>query len=97
MHMNEYTHTYTHFLFFRYCQYFSYSSSFYRFVLEPEIHFTSDGRQTSGPMARFANMPTSPLLTQNMQVPENWLVESVRSPYDLDNIRLEDVDSTVHR
>ncbi|KAJ4438070.1 hypothetical protein ANN_14009 [Periplaneta americana] len=70
--------------------------SFYRFVLEPEIHFTSDGRQTSGPMARFANMPTSPLLTQNMQVPENWLVESVRSPYDLDNIRLEDVDSVVH-
>jgi UDP-glucose:glycoprotein glucosyltransferase len=70
--------------------------SFYRFVLEPEIHFTSDGRQTSGPMARFANMPTSPLLTQNMQVPENWLVESVRSVYDLDNIRLEDVDSVVH-
>lgn len=70
--------------------------SFYRFVLEPEIHFTSDGRQTSGPMARFANMPTSPLLTQNMQVPENWLVESVRSLYDLDNIRLEDVDSVVH-
>lgn len=70
--------------------------SFYRFVLEPEIHFTSDGRQTSGPMARFTNMPTSPLLTQNMQVPENWLVESVRSLYDLDNIRLEDVDSVVH-
>ncbi|PSN48119.1 UDP-glucose:glycoprotein glucosyltransferase [Blattella germanica] len=70
--------------------------SFYRFVLEPEVHFTSDGRQTSGPMARFANMPTSPLLTQNMQVPENWLVESVRSPYDLDNIRLEDVESVVH-
>jgi UDP-glucose:glycoprotein glucosyltransferase len=66
-------------------------------VLEPEIHFTSDGRQTSGPMARFANMPTSPLLTQNMQVPENWLVESVRSVYDLDNIRLDDVDSVVHR
>jgi UDP-glucose:glycoprotein glucosyltransferase len=48
-------------------------------------------------MARFANMPTSPLLTQNMQVPENWLVESVRSVYDLDNIRLEDVDSVIHR
>ncbi|KAK7864404.1 hypothetical protein R5R35_000446 [Gryllus longicercus] len=70
--------------------------SFYRFVLEPEVQFTPEGRQSAGPLARFTNMPTSVLLTQNMQVPENWLVESVRSPYDLDNIRLEDVDSGVH-
>lgn len=41
-------------------------------------------------------MPTSPLLTQNMHVPENWLVEVVRSVYDLDNIRLENVESNVH-
>ncbi|XP_015835986.1 UDP-glucose:glycoprotein glucosyltransferase isoform X2 [Tribolium castaneum] len=70
--------------------------SFYRFVLEPEIQFTEDGKQTAGPIARFNNMPTSPLLTQNYHVPENWLVEVVRSVYDLDNIRLEDVDSNVH-
>ncbi|KAJ3654931.1 hypothetical protein Zmor_014082 [Zophobas morio] len=70
--------------------------SFYRFVLEPEIQFTEDGKQTAGPIARFSNMPTSPLLTQNYHVPENWLVEVVRSVYDLDNIRLEDVDSNVH-
>ncbi|KAH1001727.1 hypothetical protein HUJ04_005706 [Dendroctonus ponderosae] len=63
--------------------------SFYRFVLEPEIQFSEDGKQLPGPIARFNNMPTSPLLTQNYHVPENWLVEVVRSVYDLDNIRLE--------
>lgn len=70
--------------------------SFYRFVLEPEIQFTEDGKQLPGPTAKFINMPQSPLLTQNMHVPENWLVEVVRSVYDLDNIRLENVDNNVH-
>ncbi|XP_019756037.2 UDP-glucose:glycoprotein glucosyltransferase [Dendroctonus ponderosae] len=70
--------------------------SFYRFVLEPEIQFSEDGKQLPGPIARFNNMPTSPLLTQNYHVPENWLVEVVRSVYDLDNIRLENVESNVH-
>lgn len=70
--------------------------SFYRFVLEPELQFTPEGRLTAGPMARFQAMPQSVLLTQNMQVPDNWLVEAVRSPFDLDNIRLEDVESGVH-
>ncbi|XP_071443072.1 UDP-glucose:glycoprotein glucosyltransferase 1 [Hetaerina americana] len=70
--------------------------SFYRYVLESEPQFTAEGKLAPGPMARFINMPTSVLLTQNMHVPENWLVESVRSPYDLDNIRLDDVESTVH-
>lgn len=70
--------------------------SFYRFVLESEIQFSEDGKQLSGPIARFNNMPSSPLLTQNYHVPENWLVEVVRSVYDLDNIRLENVESNVH-
>ncbi|XP_054270383.1 UDP-glucose:glycoprotein glucosyltransferase-like isoform X1 [Macrosteles quadrilineatus] len=70
--------------------------SFYRYVLEPEVQFTADGHLASGPMARFSNMPPAPLLTQNMHVPDNWLVESVASPYDLDNIRLEEVESVVH-
>lgn len=71
--------------------------SFYRFVLDAEIQFNEDGSQSVGPMARFNNMPASPLLTQNYHVPENWLVEVVRSVYDLDNIRLENVESNVHR
>lgn len=71
--------------------------SFYRYVLEPEIQFGEDGKQSPGPIAKFTNMPTAPLLTQNIHVPENWLVEVVRSVYDLDNIRLENVDSVVSR
>nr|CAD7409331.1 unnamed protein product [Timema cristinae] len=67
--------------------------SFYRFVVEPELQFVGEGHHSPGPVARFTNMPESTLFTQNMHVPENWLVESVRSLYDLDNIRLEDVDS----
>ncbi|XP_039296318.1 UDP-glucose:glycoprotein glucosyltransferase [Nilaparvata lugens] len=70
--------------------------SFYRYVLEPEVQFTADGHLASGPYAKFTNMPGAPLLTQNMHVPENWLVESIVSPYDLDNIRLEEVESAVH-
>ncbi|KAL1140588.1 hypothetical protein AAG570_000518 [Ranatra chinensis] len=70
--------------------------SFYRYVLEPSIHFTSDGKQSQGPIAKFSNMPGTPLLTQNMLVPDNWMVESIASPHDLDNIRLDQVDSNVH-
>uniref|UniRef100_A0A8D8UU44 UDP-glucose:glycoprotein glucosyltransferase 1 n=3 Tax=Cacopsylla melanoneura TaxID=428564 RepID=A0A8D8UU44_9HEMI len=70
--------------------------SFYRFVLEPEPSFTADGASLSGPVAKFLNMPSEPLLTQNLHVPDNWLVESIATPYDLDNIKLENVDSNVH-
>lgn len=73
-----------------------YDFSFYRFVIEPELQFTADGRHRSGPYARFAGLPASPMLTQNLQVPENWLVEAVRSVYDLDNIRLADINGPVH-
>lgn len=64
---------------------------FYRYVLQPEIQFTSDGKLISGPMARFNKVPVKPLFTLNLDTPENWLVEVVRTPYDLDNIHLEDV------
>ncbi|XP_011985736.2 UDP-glucose:glycoprotein glucosyltransferase 1 isoform X4 [Ovis aries] len=69
--------------------------SFYRYVLEPEISFTSDGSFTKGPIAKFLDMPQSPLFTLNLNTPESWMVESVRTPYDLDNIYLEEVDSIV--
>ncbi|VVC24565.1 Nucleotide-diphospho-sugar transferases,Glycosyl transferase, family 8,UDP-glucose:Glycoprotein [Cinara cedri] len=70
--------------------------SFYRFVLEPEVIFDKSGHLSPDPIAKFSNMPTSPLLTQIIHVPDNWLVESVESPYDLDNIRLEDVEMGVY-
>ncbi|KAL0109124.1 hypothetical protein PUN28_014311 [Cardiocondyla obscurior] len=69
--------------------------SFYRFVLEPELQFTSEG-DISGSIAKFTKLPTSSLLTQYIHAPENWLVEVVRSVYDLDNIKLDNVAMGVH-
>lgn len=59
-------------------------------MLEPEIDFSTED-STPGPYAAFYDMPQMPLLTLGMDPPESWLVESVRSPYDLDNIFLEEV------
>ncbi|XP_077554205.1 UDP-glucose-glycoprotein glucosyltransferase isoform X3 [Haemaphysalis longicornis] len=70
--------------------------SYYRFVLEPEPQFGLDGQLGLGPYAKFVNMPETPLLTLGMATPENWLVEAVRSPYDLDNIHMQQVESRVH-
>lgn len=69
--------------------------SFYRYVIEPELRFLADGKASAGPYAKFLGLPASPLLTQNLQVPENWLVEVVRSVYDLDNIKLVDINGNL--
>ncbi|XP_028929420.1 UDP-glucose:glycoprotein glucosyltransferase 2 isoform X3 [Ornithorhynchus anatinus] len=69
--------------------------SFYRFVLESELKMEPSGILTSGPMAKFLEMPESPLLTLNMITPDNWLVEAVYSSCDLDNIHLEGIEGTV--
>lgn len=70
--------------------------TFYRFVVEPELQFTPDGRHAPGPYAKFVGLPANPLLTQSLNVPENWLVEVVRSVYDLDNIKLSEINGPVH-
>lgn len=64
---------------------------FYRYVLEPEVTFNEDGTITEGPAAVFSDMPQSVLLTMNMDTPLGWMVEAVYSPYDLDNIKLQEV------
>ncbi|CAG5096209.1 Similar to Uggt: UDP-glucose:glycoprotein glucosyltransferase (Drosophila melanogaster) [Cotesia congregata] len=69
--------------------------SFYRFVFDPELQFNADG-QLVGAQAKFTKLPTSSLLTQYMHTPENWLVEVVKSLYDLDNIKLDNVAMGVH-
>ncbi|XP_028250934.1 UDP-glucose:glycoprotein glucosyltransferase 1 isoform X2 [Parambassis ranga] len=69
--------------------------SFYRYVLEPEVVFQADASFAPGPMAKFLDMPQSPLFTLNLNTPESWMVESVRTRYDLDNIYLEEVDNIV--
>lgn len=71
-------------------------SSFYRYVLEPELSFTPDGLSVP-PVAVFNDLPQSPLLTLHLDVPHSWLVEAVWSPHDLDNIHLdESSDTGVH-
>uniref|UniRef100_A0A8C4EQC6 UDP-glucose ceramide glucosyltransferase-like 1 n=1 Tax=Dicentrarchus labrax TaxID=13489 RepID=A0A8C4EQC6_DICLA len=69
--------------------------SFYRHVLEPEVVFQADGSFSPGPMAKFLDMPQSPLFTLNLNTPESWMVESVHTRYDLDNIYLEEVENIV--
>ncbi|XP_056411572.1 UDP-glucose:glycoprotein glucosyltransferase 2 isoform X1 [Hyla sarda] len=69
--------------------------SFYRLVLEPELIFLSNKSLSPGPVAKFLDMPESPLLTLNMNTPESWLVEVVHSSCDLDNIHLQDVEGIV--
>ncbi|XP_069858829.1 UDP-glucose:glycoprotein glucosyltransferase 2 [Dipodomys merriami] len=69
--------------------------SFYRFVLEPELVTGADNNPSPGPVAKFLDIPESPLLTLNVITPENWLIEIVHSNCDLDNIHLKDTESTV--
>ncbi|XP_041954806.1 UDP-glucose:glycoprotein glucosyltransferase 1 isoform X1 [Alosa sapidissima] len=69
--------------------------SFYRYVLESELSFQADNSLSLGPMAKFLDMPQSPLFTLNINTPDSWMVESVHTRYDLDNIYLEEVDSVV--
>ena len=67
--------------------------SYYRAVLNPELTFADDGALSPGPTARFNNLPEEPILTMHYHIPDNWLVEPVRSVYDLDNIKLASVSS----
>ena len=57
--------------------------SFYRYVYDVNLQ--------QMPHAVFHNVPETPILTLGMVTPESWMVEAVTSPYDLDNIHLEDV------
>lgn len=66
-------------------------NSFYRFVMEPELMLGANNSPSHGPVAKFLDVPESHLFTLNMITPEGWLVETVHSNCDLDNINLEDV------
>lgn len=59
--------------------------------MEADMVFLGNDTLSPGPMARFTEIPESPLLTLNMITPESWMVEEVQSPYDLDNIHLQEV------
>eukprot|EP00049_Salpingoeca_infusionum_P015662 m.306561 g.306561 ORF g.306561 m.306561 type:complete len:1519 (-) comp15924_c0_seq3:278-4834(-) len=67
---------------------------FYR-MAEPRVAFGDDGQAVAGPRVVFSNMPTAPLLTLGMDTPASWMVQSVSSKYDLDNIHLQSSKSKV--
>lgn len=67
--------------------------NFYRFVIDSEPSFKNGPDQPPVLRTTFRNLPSSSLFTLNMATPENWLVESVRTPYDLDNIHLAELPS----
>uniref|UniRef100_A0AAR2JMD2 UDP-glucose ceramide glucosyltransferase-like 1 n=1 Tax=Pygocentrus nattereri TaxID=42514 RepID=A0AAR2JMD2_PYGNA len=70
--------------------------SFYRFVMQAEVSFLGNDTMSPGPVARFTEIPESPLLTLNMITPESWMVEAVRSRHDIDNIHLQEVSGVVN-
>jgi UDP-glucose:glycoprotein glucosyltransferase len=61
--------------------------SFYRYVYDINLQ--------QMPTALFHHVPETPILTLGMVTPESWMVEAITSPYDLDNIHLEDVPTGV--
>ena len=71
--------------------------SYFRMVMDPELRFDGDGKLSSGPIARFSNLPAEVILTMHHHIPDNWLIEPVESIYDLDNIKLSSVEAaSVH-
>ena len=69
--------------------------SYFRLALDPELTFTASGALSSGPGVKFQNLPETPVLTMHYHIPDNWLIEPVKSVYDLDNIKLANVDGSI--
>ena len=67
-------------------------NSFYRYVLPALLEFDSTGKLTGEKTAaKFSALPPATLLTLHVHTPESWLVEAVKTPYDLDNLMLRDI------
>jgi len=68
--------------------------SYFRMVLRPEMTFDDDDHSSLA--ATFEDLPKSPIYTMHHHVPENWLTGPVKSVYDLDNIKFEDIEGSVY-
>ncbi|KAI3382756.1 hypothetical protein SNEBB_007742 [Seison nebaliae] len=66
--------------------------SFYRFVINDAIEFTSNN--VVKPKAQFDGLPEAALFTLSLKTPDAWVVEAKYSPYDLDNIHLQQLTSS---
>ncbi|RHZ48667.1 hypothetical protein Glove_543g33 [Diversispora epigaea] len=65
---------------------------FYRYVLNPRLNFDSNNGTIIPSSAHFVNLPDDVLLTLGMDVISSWLVTPKSSIYDLDNIKLSNLD-----
>eukprot|EP01062_Namystynia_karyoxenos_P062747 TRINITY_DN55622_c0_g1_i1.p1 TRINITY_DN55622_c0_g1~~TRINITY_DN55622_c0_g1_i1.p1 ORF type:complete len:1666 (+),score=660.69 TRINITY_DN55622_c0_g1_i1:105-5000(+) len=65
--------------------------TYYRYVMAPTLRFNEQG-EVIAPSAFFTQLPESRVLTMGVDEPEAWIVTSHYAPYDLDNIKLEDVE-----
>ena len=63
--------------------------SYFRMILDPELQFSEDGHLAVGPQARFTDLPKEPIFTMHHHIPDNWLIEPVKSIYDLDNVKVK--------
>jgi UDP-glucose:glycoprotein glucosyltransferase len=62
--------------------------TYYRFAAPP---VAAPLAAAAAPAAHFGALPPSRTLTLGAHVPDAWLVRAVTAPYDLDNLRLEDL------
>ncbi|VDM38735.1 unnamed protein product [Toxocara canis] len=69
---------------------------FYRLVLEPSVAFDDSGRISSvAYQARFTSLPEKQLLTLSLIPSDSWMVQAVKAVYDLDNIKMQNVEGNV--
>lgn len=68
---------------------------FYRYSSRLKPEFDKSGNLAK-PIVKFEDMPVEPLLTLATDVPQAWVVMPTFSPYDLDNLRLSQIDSVKH-
>ncbi|GMT03040.1 hypothetical protein PENTCL1PPCAC_25214, partial [Pristionchus entomophagus] len=67
---------------------------FYRYVGSAEVSFDAEGK-VSAPRALFNGLPSKQLLTMSVHPPDAWMIDSTSAKYDLDNIKMEQVEQDV--
>ena len=67
---------------------------FYRYVAANSLSFDASGTIDTSVEATaiFPNLPTKTLFSMSLDVPDSWVVDAVAAPYDLDNLRLSEID-----
>lgn len=68
---------------------------FYRESLRAQLSFDVDGNEVS-PDVRFVDLPSSPIYTLGMSVPQAWIISPTDSPLDLDNLMLGQLGEPTH-